>query len=613
METFNYLINIVFSSLVTICFFLVPFGGFLSVFLGLIYLTANSEKRQKLQSLGLLSLVIGLINPLGYFWIPLLRSYVYSVDYELLFPIGFLALTLGSAFLGFAAWLGWTRYCVPFINKYLHQFTRRTELERNRKTDVREIEKFLPAEKTDYNPEKWLSKDPRETGLFVGLNEHGQPIYIPYNKWSSSHVQIVGTSGVGKGVATGILLSQTMWAGETVFVFDPKNDLWAPHVLRQSAEQAAVPFYLVDLESDFGQLDLLAEATAFEVEELLSAGFSLGDSGDIADHYRLKDRAAIRAISQLVNSGARTVADLAYSELADSYEKDCEGAIFKLRELALCRAISGVGGINMKDVIKNGGCVYIIGSMDNSRLMIAQKMLLVRLQQIVKKRDRITETPRPVCAFLDEVKYLLSRKALEGLGAARDKGLHFILAHQSLDDLKDCPRDLNPDAVIGAVVENCSIRIAYRVQNPDTALWLAKMSGEIQVDDETRRIERNAGGAELLSHERSIRQSTRNLIDTNMLQNLPERTAVFFGFGRPQFAHICPILAEKQPLKIFVAPEPVVPVVEPLIPAPAVTTVPVEKNSKPKPQPKKTVPIETRNYEDDDMHDYLQEYNNADF
>ncbi|MDY9966680.1 type IV secretion system DNA-binding domain-containig protein (plasmid) [Klebsiella pneumoniae] len=613
METFNYLINIVFSSLVTIYFFLVPFGGFLSVFLGLIYLTANLEKRQKLQSLGLLSLVIGLINPLGYFWIPLLRSYVYSVDYELLFPLGFLALTLGSAFLGFAAWLGWTRYCVPFINKYLHQFTRRTELERNRKTDVREIEKFLPTAKLDYNPDKWLSVDPKKTGLFAGINELGKPIFIPYEKWRSAHVQIVGTSGFGKGVATGILLSQAMRAGETVIVFDPKNDEWAPHVLRQSAEQAEVPFYLVDLESDFGQLDLLAGATAFEIEELLSAGFSLGDSGDIADHYRLKDRAAIRNISQLVNAGARTVADLAYSELANSYEKECEGAIFKLRELALCRAISGVGGIDMKTVVKNGGCLYIIGSMDNSRLMMAQKMLLVRLQQIVKKRDRITETPRPVCAFLDEVKYLLSRKSLEGLGAARDKGLHFVLTHQSLGDLKDCPRDLNPEAVVGAIVENCSIRIAYRVQNPDTALWLAKMTGEIQVDDETRRVERNAGGAELLSHERTIRQSTRNLIDTNMLLNLPGRTAVVFGSGQPQFAHICPILAEKKPLTVYVAPEPVVPVVEPLIPAPAVTTVPVEKNSKPKPQPKKTVPIETRNYEDDDMHDYLQEYNNADF
>ncbi|HHG1747162.1 TPA: hypothetical protein ACQ7FF_005345, partial [Klebsiella pneumoniae] len=69
----------------------------------------------------------------------------------------------------------------------------------------------------------------------------------------------------------------------------------------------------------------------------------------------------------------------------------------------------------------------------------------------------------------------------------------------------------------------------------------------------------------------------------------------------------------KKPLTVYVAPEPVVPLVEPLIPAPAVTTVPVEKNSKPKSQPKKTVPVETRNYEDDDMHDYLQEYNNADF
>ncbi|HBR3029617.1 TPA: type IV secretory system conjugative DNA transfer family protein [Klebsiella pneumoniae] len=612
MDTLNYLLNMIFSLCGTIYLFLSPFGGFLSVFLGLIYLTTEPEKRQNRHSIGLLALVVGLINPLGYLWLPFLKSYVFMSEPEF-FPLRLLVVSLCSAFLGFAAWLGWTRYCVPFINKYLHRFTRRSELERNRKTDVREIEKFLPTAKLDYNPEKWLSVDPKKTGLFAGVNELGKPIFIPYDKWRSAHVQIVGTSGFGKGVATGILLSQAMRAGETVIVFDPKNDEWAPHVLRQSAEQAEVPFYLVDLESDFGQLDLLAGATAFEVEELLSAGFSLGDSGDIADHYRLKDRAAIRDISQLVNAGARTVADLAYSELANSYEKECEGAIFKLRELALCRAISGVGGINMLDAVKNGWCVYIIGSMDNSRLMMAQKMLLVRLQQIVKKRDRITETPRPVCAFLDEVKYLLSRKSLEGLGAARDKGLHFVLTHQSLGDLKDGPRDLNPEAVVGAIVENCSIRIAYRVQNPDTALWLAKMTGEIQVDDETRRVERNAGGAELLSHERTIRQSTRNLIDTNMLLNLPNRTAVVFGSGQPQFAHICPILAEKKPLTVYVAPEPVVPVAEL---TPAVTTAPVQKKSKPKSQPKKTVPVVTRNYEDSDMQDYLenyQEYNNADF
>lgn len=545
MDTLNYLLNIVFTLCGTIYLFLSPFGGFLSVFLGLIYLTTEPEKRQNRHSIGLLALVVGLINPLGYLWLPFLKSFVFTSEPEF-FPVRLLVVSLCSAFLGFAAWLGWTRYCVPFINKYLHRFTRRSELERNRKTDVREIEKFLPAAKSDYDPRPWLSKDPKKTGLFVGLNELDKPIYIPYERWRSAHVQIVGTSGFGKGVATGILLAQAMRAGEAVVVFDPKNDEWAPHVLSEYAIRAGTSFHMVNLESDFGQLDLLAGATAFEVEELLSAGFSLGDSGDIADHYRLRDRAAIRDIAQLVNTGARSVAELAYSELANSYEKSCEGAIFKLRELALCSAICGVDGLDMRNIIKDGHCLYIIGSMDNPRLMMAQKMLLVRLQQLVKRRDRVTETPRTVCAFLDEVKYLLSRKSLEGLGAARDKGLHFVLTHQSLGDLQDCPRDLNPDAVVGAIVENCSLRIAYRVQNPDTALWLAKMSGEIQVDDETRRIERNAGGAELLGHERTIRQSTRNLIDTNMLLNLPNRTAVIFGSGQPQFGHICPLLTTKR-------------------------------------------------------------------
>ena len=221
----------------------------------------------------------------------------------------------------------------------------------------------------------------------------------------------------------------------------------------------------------------------------------------------------------------------------------------------MCRAVSGVGGLNMASVVNEGGCIYIIGSMDNSRVLMAQKMLLVRLLQIVKKRDRIGGVPRQVCAFLDELKYLLSKKTLEGLGAARDKGLHFVMAHQSLADLRDGPKDLNPDAVVGAIVENCAIRIAYRVQNPDTALWLAKMSGEILVDDETRKIEKNIGGAEILSHDRVIRQSTRHLVDTNMLLNLPERTAVIFGARPPQFGHICPIIAPKKPLEVFRAPE----------------------------------------------------------
>lgn len=59
--------------------------------------------------------------------------------------------------------------------------------------------------------------------------------------------------------------------------------------------------------------------------------------------------------------------------------------------------------------------------------------------------------------------------------------------HQSIADLKDCPADLKGDAVVGAVVENAKFKLVYRVMDPDTAEWVARMSGTILVDDELRK------------------------------------------------------------------------------------------------------------------------------
>lgn len=532
------------------------FGAFLSGFFGAFSWVCVPEIRQR-RSFIARTVIFFTLLVFGFpWWAIAVDAWILNSErYQIDVPVFWLLIHVFCLLAGCTVWLFWARYIKPEVNHFFHRMTRRSALERNQRTDVRDIKKHLPHAKSDYNPAKWLSADPLKKGLFIGLCERGKPVYIPYSRWRSSHIQVVGTSGCGKGVAVGMLLSQAQRAGEAIFVFDPKNDEWAPHVLRESARREGVPFFLINLEMNTPQLDLLTDATDFEVEEMLSSGFSLGDSGDIADHYRLKDRAAIRAISQLVNTGVRSVEELACNALTASYEKECEGAVFKLRELALCRAVSGVEGLDMRSVVQDGGYVYIIGSMDNARVLMAQKMLLVRLLQIVKKRDRIDDTPRQVCVFLDELKYLLCKKTLEGLGAARDKGLHFVMAHQSLADLRDAPKDLDPDAVVGAIVENCAIRIAYRVQNPDTALWLAKMSGEILVDEEVRRIEKNSGGAEMLTHDRVLRQSTRHLVDTNMLLNLPDRTAVIFGIGQPQFAHICPIIAPKMSLEVSAAPE----------------------------------------------------------
>ena len=146
---------------------------------------------------------------------------------------------------------------------------------------------------------------------------------------------------------------------------------------------------------------------------------------------------------------------------------------------------------------------------------------------------------------MDEFKCLISRPALEALGAIRDKRAHVIIAHQSLGDLRDCPADLNAESVVASVNENCGIKLAYAIKDPDTADWLARMSGSILVDDETRQVKTNAGLTEVRNSDRTLRQSERNLIDTNMLQALPERCAVLYGAGLAQFFFTSPIIVTK--------------------------------------------------------------------
>ncbi len=72
----------------------------------------------------------------------------------------------------------------------------------------------------------------------------------------------------------------------------------------------------------------------------------------------------------------------------------------------------------------------------NSKIITTQRMLLVRLYQLAERRDRV---PCSIAIYLSELKYHLSRPALEGLGAARDKGVHIIMDHQSIADLKRLP------------------------------------------------------------------------------------------------------------------------------------------------------------------------------
>lgn len=449
-------------------------------------------------------------------------SYLFKVlDNNIIFKPVLWGLTIAFTFIGLLFHIMTRRLLAGEIDNLKHRMIKKSKLERNTRTDVREVKEMLPDSIT-YNPLDYIDIS---KGVFIGLDKDDKPQYITVEEFQSQHADMLGTTGSGKGVSASVLLYQAILLDEGVFVEDPKNDEWAPHVLREACRVAGKEFTLINLNDLNFQLDLLADINHEQLEELFNAGFSLAKKGEGADFYRIADRRAARKTSAIYEKGM-TFRDLFNTDFVKSLEEDVPAFYGELEEIALVNSINATYGFSLKKIFDEGGCCYIIGSMRNQKIISAQRMILTRLIQIAETRDRIKEKPRPIAIFLDELKYHLSRPALEGLGAARDKGVHILMAHQSIKDLYDCPADLDGDAVAGSVVENCKFMLVYRLRDPDTAEWVARMTGSILVDDEMRKVTTDISLTEKMDTDRMIRQAERYYIDSNMLLNLPK----FVGF-----------------------------------------------------------------------------------
>ena len=509
------------------------------------------EERQHapfwLKSVACLSLFVFIFGTLSPLTLQGLSYFFTSLDQTIIFNRLVWILTLTFTFLGVTFHITVRRFFASDIDALKHRLIKRSQLERNIRTDVREVKKMLP-DSVEYNPLDYIDLN---MGIFIGLDNEDQPQYISIKEFQSQHADIIGTTGSGKGISATVLLYQAILLNEAVFVEDPKNDEWAPHVLRKACEQAGRPFYLINLNHLNYQLNLLADILPEQLEELFNAGFSLSKKGEGADFYRIADRRAARNTAAIYEPGM-TLHDLFHSDFVASLKDDVPAFYGELEEIALVNSINAPDGLSLKQIVDEGGCCYLIGSMRNQKIISAQRMILTRLIQIAETRDRIGSTPRPIAILLDELKYHLSRPALEGLGAARDKQVHILMAHQSIKDLYDCPADLDGDAVAGSVIENCKFMLVYRLRDPDTADWIARMTGSILVDDEMRKVRTDMSLTETVETDRMIRQAERYYIDSNMLLNLPP--FVGFAFTQNDLAKatkLAHIRVQKHPLPLM--------------------------------------------------------------
>ncbi|MFM9913280.1 MAG: type IV secretory system conjugative DNA transfer family protein [Methylophilaceae bacterium] len=394
-------------------------------------------------------------------------------------------------------------------------------------------------------------------GCFIGKDDQSKPIYVPWRKIRETHIQVLGATGTGKGVIMGLISYQAAFAGEGVVWIDPKNDRYAPKLMRAAAKKSGKAFHFIDLnQNQPAQFNLLSGADRHDIEELLIAGFDLKGKGLDGDYHRSKDEdAAIKASKFVGQEGDISIPELVNKCASVDSITDQDNFWRKLQKLADLPAIKTKYGINLPCAIRDKSVIYIVGSCDNERVIMLQKMVLVRINQILKQQDR-SITVAPTTKVLDEFKYLLSPVALSGLGVIRDFDTHVLLAHQSLSDLDSCAGVSRTEAE-GVVLDNTAIKIIYKLGDSQHAEKLSKNSGKRRTFAE----QQNKTVSEEFRSDGAWRETQEPLIDPDVLMHLPmpsdrenqANVGVLYGVGLAKlfYAGYIPVIGMR-PLPVAV-------------------------------------------------------------
>lgn len=331
-----------------------------------------------------------------------------------------------------------------------------------------------------------------------------------------NHVSILGASGTGKSKIAALILSQLHASGDSVVVFDPKDDEFLPGILNEAAKASGKPFLYINLREDVPQINPLAGATRNEIETLLQSALNLDPTGDPgSDFYRGEDR---EGSTHLVETGGKSMAELLALGSKLKAVTDRTGLWREFRDLTRLEAFNTDDGRDLAGVINAGGVVYVVGDTDSLRIVAAQRMLLARVLQIIKNRSR--DGANQVALMLDEFKYMLSNSSLRALGTIRDRRCNLLLAYQSYGDLADCG-SLKAEAVLGAAKGNTTLKFVYKLEDADTAEQFSKMAGNIKTIEETSskvEVDGVIGGV--------YRQGEKQAVSIDMLTtNLPKPRA----------------------------------------------------------------------------------------
>lgn len=421
--------------------------------------------------------------------------------------------------------LFFNRYFVPAMSKLKRKL--RFQQTDEALSDIRNEKKRFVAKQ--FLPSDHYSED----GLVVGLDEDDNPIYVPNKVWYETNMQVIGPTRYGKGVVLCGLIDQAIRRGETVFYIDPKDDVYAPHIMYKACQDTGRKFIYLSLQD--GEIGSYAPFTGGEIRnarDRLMTAFDLELTGNPGtDYYKTQEQAEV----DLHFTETRTIKGLASKINQESASKLFALLSSWLHHKSLCPKTGK--GFSVENALMDGAVVYIKGSLSNEIIKKATKLLIIEIVQEAMRLKHKRKTH--MSFFVDEVRFLASKQLADAMATVIGARVNMVLAYQSIGDtMTPDDKTLDGRSLTQSINVNSQVKVIYGGADSETAKWGSELSGERQkVIARMEKTEVQRGGGEVWDNSRMVGSQGEWLIPANVFLSLPPLVCAIF---RPQEeAKIC--------------------------------------------------------------------------
>lgn len=434
-----------------------------------------------------------------------------------------------AALLGYALRFWYFRFIHPWWSSMLRDWRNLQVTERE--SDVRtESERFKAK---DYLPAKHYAKD--NSFIFVGLDEHDEPLTVPVDTWLETNMQVIGPTRYGKGVVTCTVMDQVIRRGDGLIYIDPKDDKFAPHVMLQACMDTRRPFIYLNLREDgFGYWSPFEGGSHRDAYSRLTNIFGMQEGGSESDFYKVMEK---KLFNRIIKMGDSFRLEAIYQKIKSHNDnsKDVRDKALKIeaqlenwRQIGSLNPQTGAPAFSVESALMENAIVYVQGSLTDETVKTATKAMIM---EIIQEAQRLkSQRQNHLTLVVDEASFLVSKILKDALATVVGARVNIVLMYQSMLDLRAVDDvNLDGEALLQAVNINSQLKLIYGGADADTAEWVAKMSGTIVKEvTSMERTDVRTAGAEEWERGRTIKHHEEALIPENVVLTLPPRVCVLF-------------------------------------------------------------------------------------